>query len=253
MTLEIDAGNSSLKWRWRGSPASSAASLGELETALGDCGPPREALICSVRGADFEAEANRWFADKWGLQPRFARVVREWGGVRIQYPDPSALGADRWLAMLAGFRLAPGGCLIVDSGTALTIDLLDANGLHLGGYIMPGLETLQSGLLRNTAIRLQPTREKPATAPGNDTASAVRNGAAFMLCSVVRAAVENRAREAGEQPMLILTGGDAAMLQGELGEVNSLLVPELVLDGLGLAHTETQSETLAETQTETSN
>jgi len=246
MILEIDAGNSSLKWRWRASPASSTAAntspaasagdLAELEAALGGASAPRprEVLICNVRGADFEAEVSRWLKGKWNLPPRFARVAREAGGLRIQYPNPADLGADRWLAMLAGFRLADGACLIVDSGTALTIDLIDSSGLHLGGYIMPGLKGLRAELLRGTAIRLPLAPENPATAPGNDTAAAVRNGALFMLCAAVRAAIVDWQQARGEKPPLILTGGDAPLLRRELKDENPLHEPELVLDGLAL-------------------
>jgi len=245
MILEIDAGNSSLKWRWRGGAAASAGDLAELDAALGggstslhlsSCPRPREVLICNVRGAGFEAEISRWLKDKWNLPPRFARVAREARGLRIQYPNPAELGADRWLAMLAGFRLAAGACLIVDSGTALTIDLIDAGGLHLGGYIMPGSKGLQAELLRGTAIRLPsaPAPENPATTPGNDTASAVRNGALFMLCAAVRAAMADWQQAEGEKPPLILTGGDAPLLLRELKDENPLHEPELVLDGLAL-------------------
>ena len=235
MILEIDAGNSSLKWRWRGSEASSVRDLAALEMALGDTACPGEALVCNVRGVEFEAEITHWLARKWRLRPRFARVVRARGGVRVQYPEPAGLGADRWLAMLAGYRLARDNCLIVDSGTALTIDALDAGGLHLGGYIMPGLATLRSGLLRSTAIRPPPESETASTALGNNTGAAIRNGALFMLCGAVRLAAERLAGDNGASPALILTGGDAPLLRREIGIDSARVVPELVLDGLALA------------------
>lgn len=238
MILEIDAGNTSLKWRWRGSAASSVRGLKQLESAIADVGRPDEVLVCNVRGEEFEAELAAWFADRWELRPRFATVARACGGVTIQYPDPARLGPDRWLAMLAGFRCARGSCVIVDSGTALTIDLLDAGGLHLGGYIMPGLETSRAALTRNTSIRLSPADVAESTEPGNDTGDAVRNGTLFMLCSAVHAALERFERQR-EDPMVILTGGDAALLDAflekELGRDGVATVPDLVLDGLALA------------------
>ncbi len=237
MILEIDAGNTSLKWRWRGLASNTVRGLGQLESAFANARRPDEALVCNVRGGEFEAELTTWFADKWKLRPRFAAVARVCGGVRIQYPDPSRLGADRWLAMLAGFRIAGGSCLVVDSGTALTIDMLDAGGLHLGGYIMPGLETSRAALTRNTSIRLAPADAAESVAPGNDTAAALRNGTLFMLCGAVRAALERRKR-VGESPPVILTGGHAAVLdaflQEEIGRDGILTVPDLVLDGLAL-------------------
>ena len=232
--LEIDAGNSSLKWRWRGAAAASVADISRLDAALGNAGPPEQVLVCSVRGAEFEAELSAWLARKWNLRPRFARVLRNCGGVRIQYPDPAALGADRWLAMLAGYRRARGSCLIVDSGTALTIDMLDADGLHLGGYILPGLRTAQSGLLQNTGIVLPPESGAVSSAPGNDTGAAIRNGALFMLCSAIQVAAQRMMGENGAGATLILSGGDAPALRRELELEPVLLVPELVLDGLSL-------------------
>ena len=245
MILEIDAGNTSLKWRWRGSAANSARGLRQLEAAVAHAGRPDEVLVCNVRGEEFEAELAEWVAGKWELRPRFATVARACAGVTIQYPDPSRLGADRWLAMLAGFRRARGSCAIVDSGTALTVDLLDAGGLHLGGYIMPGLEALRTALTRNTSIRLAPADAAESAAPGNDTGAAVRNGTLHMLRSAVRAALERfereheRPRPKQDSPMAILTGGDAALLDAflkeEPGRGDVLTVPDLVLDGLALA------------------
>ena len=238
MILEIDAGNTSLKWRWRGAAANSVRGLRQLESVIAHDGRPDEVLVCNVRGEEFEAELTARFAGEWGVRPRFAKVARACGGVRVQYPNPSRLGADRWLAMLAGFRRASGSCLIVDSGTALTIDLLDADGLHLGGYIMPGLETSRAALTRNTSIRLAPAEAAESAEPGNDTGTAVRNGTRLMLCSAVCVALERFERE-HKSSMAILTGGDAALLAAflkeESGRDGVVTVPDLVLDGLALA------------------
>jgi len=136
--------------------------------------------------------------------------------------------------MLAGYRRARGGCLVADLGTALTIDVLDRSGLHLGGYIMPGLAAAEAGLLQATAIEMPPAREPAAIAPGNDTGAAVRNGALFMLCSAVREALARLEHGHGKS-MLILTGGGADALARELAPIEAVIVPELVLDGLAIA------------------
>ena len=252
MILEIDAGNTSLKWRWRGKAARGARDLRQLASAVAPAGRPDAVLVCDVRGEEFKAELAAWVAGRWELRPRFATVARACGGVTIQYPDVSKLGADRWLAMLAGFSRARGSCAIIDSGTALTVDLLDADGLHRGGYIMPGLQTLRSALARDTSIRLNPADAAESAVPGNDTDTAVRNGTLLMLRGAARAALERLERELGrprpgakrprpecESPMVILTGGDAPLLdvflreQAERG--GAATVPDLVLDGLAVA------------------
>ncbi len=247
MILEIDAGNTSLKWRWRGAAANSVREPAQLHAALAGGRTPDEVLICNVRGAEFAGELVAWTRREWGLPARFAKVARECGGVRIQYADPARLGADRWLAMLAGFRMSRGmGCLIVDSGTALTIDAVDAGGLHLGGYIMPGLASLRAAPLRNTAIRLPPADSagdgggKASVELGNDTAAALGNGALFMLCSTVRAAIARFRRGGNDAARLILTGGDAPLLQRQLGLDEAAVAPELVLDGLAIGCGETE-------------
>ncbi len=251
MILEIDAGNTSLKWRWRGAATATSRDLATLETALPPGARPGEVLVGNVRGPEFEAELRQWCLQRWNLRPRFARVTRDCGGVRIQYPEPAQLGVDRWLAMLAAYRRAGRACLVADSGTALTLDLIAADGLHLGGYIMPGLAALRAGLAQATGLRPPLDGGAESTALGNDTAAALRNGTLFMLCGAVWMAARGPRPDGGglsnehprqdrETPALLLTGGDAALLRRELREEAAELVPDLVLDGLAIASEEAE-------------
>ena len=75
----------------------------------------------------------------------------EYAGVRTLYQDPSKLGADRWAAVIGARALSSTNTLIVNAGTATTIDLLGSNGVHYGGWILPGLELMQRSLEGNTA------------------------------------------------------------------------------------------------------
>jgi len=72
-------------------------------------------------------------------------------GMRTLYQDPSKLGADRWAALIGARALSSVNTLVVNAGTATTIDLLGSNGLHYGGWILPGLGMMQSSLESNTA------------------------------------------------------------------------------------------------------
>jgi pantothenate kinase type III len=87
--------------------------------------------IASVRSPDALAEFVAECRDLFSLDPQVARVVQGHAGVTIRYPDPSRLGVDRWLAMLAANAASSKACLVVDCGTALTVDKLNALGATL--------------------------------------------------------------------------------------------------------------------------
>ncbi|MCH8553505.1 MAG: type III pantothenate kinase [Natronospirillum sp.] len=142
--------------------------------------------------------------------------------------DSGQLGIDRWLAMLgAQRRLEEDGhtCIIVDAGTALTLDMI-AEWAHVGGWIMPGYHRWHDALYAGTAI--SPAAESKSThEPGLRTAAAIANGWQAAMTAVIREQVQNRPDAA-----LVLTGGDAWRLQGSFPQ--SRLWPELVLDGLAI-------------------
>src|SRR5690606_24278309 len=86
--------------------------------------------VANVRGDTFRDALSALMTEKWRLRPEYAQSVRERAGVRNSYDNPAAFGVDRWLAMLAAFHRARGPCCIIDAGTAIKVDLLDAGGRH---------------------------------------------------------------------------------------------------------------------------
>ena len=72
-------------------------------------------------------------------------------GVRSSYAEPAQLGADRWAALIGARRRYAGPCAVVNAGTTMTVDALSAEGIFLGGFIVPGLELMREALARNTA------------------------------------------------------------------------------------------------------
>lgn len=240
MILELDSGNSRIKWRQLDEDISSviaegnAADVSELAQALNSAQKPVMIRMCSVRGAAENDQINQWAADTWELEARIATVTRSCAGVTNQYQDLGKLGIDRWLAMLAAYARATTACVIVDGGTALTVDVLDTGGLHIGGYILPGMSLMGKSLEASTSIQLTEHSLDSTLALGHSTDQAVRNGCLTALVSLIQRVVQVTS-EQDANVKLYLTGGDADRLQANLNVKNMEVVPGLVLDGLAAA------------------
>lgn len=251
MILELDVGNSRIKWRVL-NPDNTISAQGvapDLETLAGlpeTRGDMKAVRLCSVREGDIVAQVKSWVKTRYQLEVAVAAVVAQCGAVSNQYRDPSRLGVDRWLAMLAGFERVNGACVVVDGGTALTIDILSSQGAHQGGYILPGLQMMHSALVQNTAIRLASEQYIPSIQLGHSTDQAVKQGS---LAAAIALIEKVCAQSLLHTPKLsvLLTGGDAETLESALilekhtgqiaGKVHleCEVVPDLVLDGLRIA------------------
>jgi len=188
---------------------------------------PLMVRMTSVRGEGETGQVCDWVNSKYSLQVSQAKVSKQCGAVRNSYKDVNRMGIDRWLAMLAAYDRVGGPCVIVDGGTALTVDILAADGSHEGGYILPGLRLMRSSLVENTGIELSAKTVADSAEPGHSTEEAVMNG----TLAVLLALIEKKAMGS----ILLLTGGDAEVLAAMLPEQKRLLVPSLVLDGLTIA------------------
>lgn len=236
MILEVDAGNTFIKWRYRHGNGVAGASgrwlTREFSAAcLADCPEvPQQVLAGSVAGVAFEQALSDAVASVWALPVRFARTAATAAGVRNSYIDPARMGVDRWLVMLAAWQRYGQACCIVDCGSAITIDLLGAEGEHRGGYILPGLRLMRQVLTGATAgILVDRDIESFSIEPGCDTSSAVAHGTNLMFNSLAQMLPHWLEQHQAGVPLLV-TGGDGALfceLTG-CGEY----VADLVLDGL---------------------
>lgn len=234
--LQLDIGNSAVKWRrlrdcelqGRGHDA----LPGFLEgIARGHVTAPDDVIVASVAGPEEERRLDAVVAKAWGLRPWYARTAARFRDLVNSYEDPGRLGADRWLAMVAARARTKARACVVDAGSALTLDLIAADGRHEGGYILPGLGLMQQALLRGTGrVRFEEPVE-PALTPGRSTAEAVVHGAAIGLAGAVRFAVDLAGPPA---PRLFYCGGGARGLS-EAVALGGEVVEDLVLDGLALA------------------
>ncbi|MDP1908698.1 MAG: type III pantothenate kinase [Hyphomicrobium sp.] len=230
--LLLDIGNTRLKWahfttgRLRSGGAVAhggdpAAALAALELA-----PPESIRIASVAGTDNERAVEELCMSRWQQAPRFARAERECLGLRNGYAAPERLGVDRWIAMLAAWSTQRAACVVVDAGTALTVDVIDAQGQHLGGLIAAGLHTSELAVLGATRF---PTRVQPLTTHdglGLDTEACVRQGAMLSVLGAI-----DRACSRAPAAQQLITGGDAETLLPFLG-TGWTLRPDLVFEGL---------------------
>jgi type III pantothenate kinase len=258
--LLLDIGNSRLKWallegayrRGKRFVASGALELdalrggGPMQRLLRTLGPDLRLQVCNVAGVEAERQL-RALARRAGLPaPQFVRSARAAAGVRNAYQEPWRLGVDRWVRLIGARHEQPGRALcIVAAGTALTIDLLDAQGRHRGGCIIPGPRLMVDSLLERTAgIRRRagadiwakgyPTRRLGLFA--HDTRSALLTGANHAIAALIGQAMRAARELLGGRPRLLLTGGAAAVIEPLLN-VRARCAQDLALRGLAVLRT----------------
>lgn len=241
--LDLDLGNTRIKWRLssqQGLCARGVALYGDgIRQAIAETDGALAADIERVRIASVVAperlaaviaECRQLCA----CEPELAQVVSLCGGVRPGYKNLAHLGVDRWLCLLAAYGRLQTACVVVGCGTAVTVDLIEAKGQHLGGYIVPGLELMRDGLYRNTnAVRIEQLQTPEDLSPGNDTLPAVNKGLLLMLAALIdnaRAQLESSHGGVG----VVLTGGDALLVRPFIdGQCD--YNEHLVLEGLAIA------------------
>ena len=161
--------------------------------------------------------------------------------IDVGVKDAKAIGVDRVCAAAAAFEQLQTACAIVDFGTAVTVDLVDDDGVLLGGAILPGLE-LQFRALHEHTARLPEVRpEIPELLYGRDTTEAIRIGVCRGLAGAVRGIVEGYAMSLNRWPQVVATGGGMELMAPVCDFVDSL-VPDLTLRGVGLAYQKHLSE-----------
>ncbi len=234
MELDIDVGNSRLKWRLRSgqsvvvrgdasheAPNYFPATLPWQQIAQVNVGcVAKPTVIERIRVEVQQAGVPQLFVATTAA--RFEQLINA-------YQDPSKLGVDRWLAMIAAYRQVQSAFCVVDCGTAVTVDFVAADGRHAGGYIVPGFELQRQALHLGTHAVKVPHGRLPELTPGTSTADCVLHGVYALLRHGLEGMLRERFRQQAFQ--IFYTGGDASRLRDEI-ELPSRLEPDLVLDGL---------------------
>lgn len=245
MTVLVDVGNTRIKWATlangrlvRHGSAVHRESVDAAIAAFAATLPPQPRIIAANVAGERVAERLRALAAmRPGASLDLVATSAERFGVRCAYAEPSRLGVDRWVAVLAAYHGARGAACAIDAGTAVTFDAVDAAGAHLGGLIFPGVRLLATALDRNTSdIGRTPAAAAAARGLdllGRNTDDAVGHAAWLALSAALDRAVVTVERALGTRPVVYLTGGDAEALRDWL-ETRTELRADLVLEGLGL-------------------
>jgi type III pantothenate kinase len=237
MILAIDAGNSRVKWGWHdGSGWTSIATVSLIEFAASSdhVNPfsvthedPERIIISNVAGEGAHHLLVNW-TSIFEAEPIWLHAETQRCGVRNGYESPERLGADRWAALIAARELHNGACLVVNAGTATTVDMLSADGDFLGGSILPGVELMRFVLHEHTG-RL-PIQEGRYVERPRNTVDAIETGCRHAQAGAVER-VYRVLREMERNPLCIVAGGAGRALVDQLS-MPRRYVENLVLDGL---------------------
>lgn len=149
--------------------------------------------------------------------------------------EPDKVGTDRVVSAAAAYAVVEDAVVVADFGTALTIDLVDANGVFLGGVICPGFEISAKTLQENTAQLPKTTIRRPTTPYGKNTADAINCGLYYSAIGTLEEVIRRYAEDIGKWPQTVVTGAAAAAIKDDCKFVDSF-VPSLVVKGIVLAY-----------------
>ncbi len=241
MNLLVDVGNSRIDWAVTmtdsgfttlGSFAHDDNLLMALDHAWGGMPCPDRLVVANVAGAATATAIQGWTQTRWSATPDFVSAGAAGYGINNCYRVPADLGSDRWAAMIGARQLTHDAFCVVDCGTALTVDAVDAQGKFIGGAIVPGLQLMRTALLER-ASGVHATTGASDRLPACGTAEAVSAGTLYAFAGAIERIVTEYTGHLGTAPAIYVTGGDALNVRPLLG-FDSILVPDLVLQGLAV-------------------
>lgn len=241
-TLLIDIGNTHLQWgmdseagfAFGGASAARPDLLESLFARQWDKLKPEYLFMSCVGNEIIKQQIFNMAKSNWGIQAESLQTPKQGCGISNAYASPETLGSDRWAAMVAAFAQTNGPVCVVDSGTAVTLDVVSQAGEHLGGLILPGYGLMRDCLQKGTRLDFEAAPLPTQPALGQSTEQCTQQGTAIAISSMVDKMYETLTNELAGLS-LILTGGDAGLLQSRICH-ESILEPHLVLKGLAIIH-----------------
>jgi type III pantothenate kinase len=234
MILAIDCGNTRAKWgltdrgtagevRFSVVDAVTIDRLERFEHSVGALPPVERIVISNVANAQIRGRIEHAVA-RFGVSPIWVKAQASACGVTNRY-DVDALGTDRWIALIGAWHRHRGASVVVNCGTATTVDRLTATGEFVGGMILPSVALMKKALAENTA-RL-PLADGRYSAEPRVTVDAIESG----CIEATVGAVERARSRAGTGARLFLTGGASALVAALLAPPIER-VEHLTLEGL---------------------
>lgn len=242
MKLLIDIGNSRIKWATLDDNGLSDSQFFErkttgLKTQFTKIWKPLkdvEAIwISNVAGDKIAGQFSEWAEKFWQITPHFVQAEQKRFGVNNAYDKPETLGVDRWLGLVAVRQHLQKACCIIDCGTAITVDIVTANGQHQGGFILPGLGLMRSTLAAGTDALTENTDDVAFNLLATNTYSAIQAGTLYSISATLENLIRDLQQNFEHNIRFVISGGDAAAIQALLPddvEIDS----DIVLKGLKL-------------------
>lgn len=242
MKLLLDIGNSAVKWA-----LSAGRELGEAgrfvhrgadfmqqaTLAWSGIAAPQAVVVANVAGAAVADQLQAWTQRQWQQSSQFLVATGTAGGVRNGYAEPHTLGIDRWAAMVAAYAECRSAVCVADCGTAITLDLVDADGLHRGGLILAGIDLMRAALQGNTANLRAADTTHSLQLLATGTGDAIASGSVYAAAAAIEQIGKQMLAQCKQEPRLLLTGGDALRVLPLLG-IACKHDPGLVLKGLAI-------------------
>lgn len=248
MIITIDIGNSRIKWAsWqadkitaRGVAAYDENRISEefdklfSMVTLPSQGKLSRVLVVNVAGDNISSALSEWVQQHWQVDAEYLKTEKQFESIINAYEDPSQHGADRWASVVAGHLSYVGSSVcVISAGTAITVDLVNKDGLHLGGYILPSYDMMRRALISDTTnvVSSYNLQFHKHSIPGN-TSDAVNQGLHKLLQAGIREFCQF-ARDKMDSPMqVVLTGGFAKTIL-EYPDMPAMhYKPDLVMQGL---------------------
>ncbi len=224
MRLELDVGNTRTKWRLCDDYSIFESGL-DLQAEL-VLSPWWVSVVEVVWVSCVHSEQDVALMELFP-SAQFAKSQVSHKGLSNSYEDAHKMGVDRWLAMQAVWAEKPGVAhIVIDAGTAITLDVIDEFGRHVGGYICPGFSMMKASLLGGTKKVLAQDEWQLGRGLGNNTQDCVDHG----IQDMVACWLEHH-REMQPNAHVWVTGGDGQRLVSLLSSAVQY-EPDLVLDGL---------------------
>lgn len=240
MRLLVDIGNSRMKsaiedadglrpletFAWRESFLDDVLARVWLE-ALGNR-YPEDIHVSNVAGDGLLPNLDAWCCRHWQMKPVAVRSEREFDGLVNGYAEPATFGIDRWSALIGARAHHDGALCVIDSGTATTVDVVRADGRHIGGAILPGIYTMRRSLGKYTAALFAADGDiEPFS---DNTASGIAGGTGYASVGAIDRLVEEAVRAVGPLTTVV-TGGESGILES-LMRAPVVRDPLLVLRGV---------------------
>ena len=220
--LLLDIGNTRIKWGIFDNHnilINGAVNVGESEQdnflSLYQSFPSgiEKAVASSVLDSKISLKLKKTFKSFFGFKIEFIEPGENSHNVLNGYDEPLRLGVDRWVAMIAARNEFKKNVMIIDMGTAITIDLIDKYGTHRGGKILPGFKLMSEVLNKNTSniqqiINLHDIEKKDIQSWGKDTRNVIISGITSAISGAIQVSLDKLNKDV-EEPVVIITGGDS--------------------------------------------